>query len=63
MLLERRLTDDDLRDLLTDKIPTCTREPSEIRLLRCPLTGEWAPEGSFAAGACQCCYSPFPRAA
>ncbi len=63
-LLERKLTDDELRDLLTDKVPSCKREPSEIRLLRCPLDrNAWAPLGSYDAGVCLCCNTPFPRAA
>lgn len=64
MLLERRLSDGELRDLLTDRRPTCDRERPDIQLRRCPLDGNaWSPRGSLAAGRCLCCGLPFREAA
>jgi hypothetical protein len=63
-LLGSGLNREAMRDLMTDKPPTCRREPSEIQLRRCPLNPrQWAPEGSHAAGKCLCCNVPFAAAA
>ena len=59
-----RLSNDELADLLApDSESPTTRQPSAVTTRRCPLTGEWAPKGSAAAGRCLCCYTRFPRAA
>lgn len=63
-LLEYRLSNDALADLLADKPESLGRERPVIELRRCPLNrNAWAPKGSYEAGRCLCCNVPFADAA
>jgi hypothetical protein len=52
--------DREYEELMSDKTPTTTREPSTIDLAWCKVCRQYMTEGSKVAGKCVTCGTPRP---